>query len=71
MKAQVVDGWPKDNKIRIILSETNAAQVNSLRRAILTDVRRWQSQRFVSSRELLRITKEKLSSRLTYFLMKY
>ena len=38
MKAQVVDGWPKDNKIRIILSETNAAQVNSLRRAILADV---------------------------------
>tara|TARA_A100001388_G_scaffold250597_1_gene211968 strand:- start:198 stop:1124 length:927 start_codon:yes stop_codon:yes gene_type:complete len=38
MKAQIVDGWPKDNKIRIILSETNAAQVNSLRRAILADV---------------------------------
>ena len=38
MKAQVVEGWPKDNKIRIILSETNAAQVNSLRRAILADV---------------------------------
>ena len=38
MKAQVVDGWPKDDKIRIILSNTNAAQVNSLRRAILSDV---------------------------------
>ena len=38
MKAQVVDGWPKGNKIRIILSDTNAAQVNSLRRAILADV---------------------------------
>ena len=38
MKAQVVDGWPKGNKIRIILSDTNAAQVNSLRRAILSDV---------------------------------
>ena len=31
-------GWPKDNKIRIVLSDTNAAQVNSLRRAILADV---------------------------------
>ena len=38
MKAKVVDGWPKGNKIRIILSDTNAAQVNSLRRAILADV---------------------------------
>ncbi len=38
MKAKVVDGWPKNNKIRIHLSKTNAAQVNSLRRAILSDV---------------------------------
>tara|TARA_B100000767_G_scaffold63107_1_gene59194 strand:+ start:2600 stop:3532 length:933 start_codon:yes stop_codon:yes gene_type:complete len=38
MKAQIVEGWPKGNKIRIILSKTNAAQVNSLRRAILSDV---------------------------------
>jgi DNA-directed RNA polymerase subunit D len=38
MKAQVVEGWPKGNKIRILLSDTNAAQVNSLRRAIMADV---------------------------------
>ena len=38
MKAEIVEGWPKDNKIRIILSDTNAAQVNSLRRAIMADV---------------------------------
>ena len=38
MKAKIVDGWPKDNRIRIVLSDTNAAQVNSLRRAILADV---------------------------------
>ena len=38
MKAQIVDGWPKGNKIRIVLSDTNAAQVNSLRRAIIADV---------------------------------
>ena len=38
MKAEVVEGWPKDNKIRIVLSDTNAAQVNSLRRSILADV---------------------------------
>ena len=38
MKAQVVEGWPKNNKIRIVLSDTNAAQVNSLRRAIMADV---------------------------------
>ena len=38
MKAEIVEGWPKDNRIRIVLSDTNAAQVNSLRRAILADV---------------------------------
>jgi len=38
MKAKVVEGWPKNNNIRIVLSDTNAAQVNSLRRAILADV---------------------------------
>ena len=38
MKAKVVDGWPKGNSIRIHLSDTNAAQVNSLRRSIMADV---------------------------------
>lgn len=38
MKAKIVEGWPKGNKIRIILSKTNAAQVNSLRRTIIADV---------------------------------
>ena len=38
MKAQIVDGWPKANSIRILLTETNAASANSLRRAILADV---------------------------------
>jgi len=38
VKAEIVDGWPKENKIRILLSDTNAAQVNSLRRAIIADV---------------------------------
>jgi len=38
MKAQIVEGWPKNNNIRIVLSDTNAAQVNSLRRAIMADV---------------------------------
>ena len=38
MKAEIVEGWPKNNRIRIVLSDTNAAQVNSLRRAILADV---------------------------------
>ena len=38
MKAKIVEGWPKGNKVRIILSKTNAAQVNSLRRTIIADV---------------------------------
>jgi len=38
VKAEIVKGWPKDNQIRILLTDTNAAQVNSLRRAIIADV---------------------------------
>jgi DNA-directed RNA polymerase subunit D len=38
MKAQIVDGWPKENRIRILLTESDASQVNSLRRTILSDV---------------------------------
>ncbi len=38
MKAQIVDGWPKENRIRILLTDTDASQVNSLRRTILSDV---------------------------------
>lgn len=38
MKAKIVDDWPKGNSIRIHLSGTNAAQVNSLRRSIMADV---------------------------------
>jgi len=38
MKAQIVDGWPKKNQIRILISESDASQVNSLRRTILSDV---------------------------------
>ena len=38
MKAQIVEGWPQGNKIRILLTGTNSAQVNSLRRTIMADV---------------------------------
>ena len=38
MKAEVVSGWPKDNSIRISLSETDASQVNAIRRALISDV---------------------------------
>ncbi len=38
MKAEVVDGWPKENSIRISLSETDASQVNAIRRALISDV---------------------------------
>ena len=38
MKAQIVDGWPKENRIRILITDSDAAQVNSLRRTILSDV---------------------------------
>ena len=38
MKAEVVEGWPKENSIRISLSETDASQVNAIRRALISDV---------------------------------
>ena len=38
MKAKVVDGWPRENAIRIILSDTDSAQVNAIRRALISDV---------------------------------
>ncbi|HII22704.1 MAG TPA: DNA-directed RNA polymerase subunit D [Candidatus Poseidoniaceae archaeon] len=38
MKAEIVEGWPKENSIRIALSETDASQVNAIRRALISDV---------------------------------
>ena len=38
MKAEIVDGWPQGNAIRILLSETDASQVNAIRRALISDV---------------------------------
>ena len=38
MKAQIVEGWPKENSIRISLSETDASQVNAIRRTLISDV---------------------------------
>jgi len=38
VKAEIVEGWPKENSIRIALSETDASQVNAIRRALISDV---------------------------------
>ena len=38
MDVQIVDGWPRGNEIRILLSNTDAAQVNAVRRALIADV---------------------------------
>lgn len=38
MKTQIVDGWPKGNRIKILITDTDAAQVNAIRRTILADV---------------------------------
>jgi DNA-directed RNA polymerase subunit D len=38
MKASVVDGYPKGNKMKILIEDTDASQVNALRRAIMADV---------------------------------
>ena len=38
MKAEIINGWPQGNSIRILLTETSTAQVNSIRRALIADV---------------------------------
>tara|TARA_B100001778_G_scaffold287708_1_gene255653 strand:- start:232 stop:1164 length:933 start_codon:yes stop_codon:yes gene_type:complete len=38
MEAKIVDGWPQENAIRILLTDTDAAQVNAIRRALIADV---------------------------------
>ena len=38
MDVQIVDGWPRGNEIRILLTNTDAAQVNAVRRALIAYV---------------------------------
>ena len=38
MDAKVVDGWPKGHEIRILITNSDAAQVNAIRRALIADV---------------------------------
>jgi DNA-directed RNA polymerase subunit D len=38
MKTEIVPGWPQGHEIRILISETNASQVNAIRRALIADV---------------------------------
>ncbi|HIF90073.1 MAG TPA: DNA-directed RNA polymerase subunit D [Candidatus Poseidoniales archaeon] len=38
MKAEIINGWPQGNSIRLLLTETSTAQVNSIRRALIADV---------------------------------
>ena len=38
MKTEVVQGWPQGHEIRILISESDASQVNAIRRALIADV---------------------------------
>lgn len=38
MKTEIVEGWPQGHEIRILITETDAAQVNAIRRALISDV---------------------------------
>lgn len=38
MKIEAVEGWPKGRKHRCLMTDTDASQVNAIRRAILADV---------------------------------
>ena len=38
MKTEIVEGWPQGHEMRILISETDASQVNAIRRALIADV---------------------------------
>lgn len=38
MKTEIVEGWPQGHEIRILITDTDAAQVNAIRRALMADV---------------------------------
>lgn len=38
MDIEFVEGWPKENKVRLLIKNTDSAQVNALRRTIIADV---------------------------------
>ena len=38
MKTEIVEGWPQGHEIRILISETDASQVNAIRRALIANV---------------------------------
>ena len=38
MKTESVEGWPQGHEIRILIIETDASQVNAIRRALIADV---------------------------------
>ena len=38
MKANIVNGCPQNNSVRIEISETDASQVNAIRRALISEV---------------------------------
>lgn len=38
MDIEFVEGWPKGNKVRLLIKNTDSAQVNALRRTIIADV---------------------------------
>ena len=38
MKTEIVQGWPQGHEIRILITDTDAAQVNAIRRALIADV---------------------------------
>jgi DNA-directed RNA polymerase subunit D len=38
MKTEIVEGWPQGHEIRILITDTDTAQVNAIRRALIADV---------------------------------
>ena len=63
MKTEIVEGWPQGHEIRILISETNASQVNAIRRALIADVPKLAITRVDFSQGVTKTTKAKSLNR--------
>ena len=71
MKASIVDGYPKGNKMKILIEDVEASQVNALRRAIIADVPKMVVSKVMFTLESTKTTIEvKFTNQSMHFLMR-
>jgi hypothetical protein len=66
MDVQIVEGWPKGNEIRMLLTNTDAAQVNQFAEHLSLMFQNSLSTELTSTKELTKITKDKFWNQSTY-----